>query len=143
MTNEDIAIKLKAEGYNCAQAVIGASKDKLGANKEVVISCANGFGSGMGKQQKCCGALTGAYMVIGNYVENSSLNIVNKKESASQLIKDLSNKFEAEFGHKDCRDLLGCDNSTEEGKEKIRKEELGKKVCLECIKFSVRYIDNL
>ncbi|MGA2258902.1 MAG: C-GCAxxG-C-C family protein [Thermoguttaceae bacterium] len=54
-----------AESFNCSQAVLSAYAGQLGLDEETAAKIASGFGGGMGRMADTCGAVTGAYMVLG------------------------------------------------------------------------------
>ena len=64
MNRFEKAFALHAEGYNCAQAVIGAYADIIGIGEQEAFSIGAGFGGGAGTGE-LCGAVSGAVMVLG------------------------------------------------------------------------------
>ena len=52
-------------GFNCSQSVLTAFCNEFGLHDEPAFRIACGFGGGMGRMAKTCGAVTGAFMVIG------------------------------------------------------------------------------
>ena len=52
-------------GFNCSQSVLTAFCNEFGLHDEMAFRIACGFGGGMGRMAKTCGAVTGAFMVIG------------------------------------------------------------------------------
>ena len=65
MKRSEKALDYYSKGFNCAQSVIVSFADILNVNEETVLRMASGFGGGMGRMQQTCGAVTGAFMVIG------------------------------------------------------------------------------
>ena len=61
----DKAVACFKEGFNCSQAVLSSFDDDFGLDKDMALKLAAGFGGGMGRMAQTCGAVTGAYMVIG------------------------------------------------------------------------------
>ena len=59
------AKQLHEQGYGCAQAVLTTFAGDYGLAESLSLKLATGFGSGMGRMCEVCGALTGAFMVIG------------------------------------------------------------------------------
>ena len=70
-TTKDKAIQSFQSGMNCAQAVVTAYADRLKFDPDLAAGLSCGFGGGMGRLQQTCGALTGAFMVLG--IHNSRL----------------------------------------------------------------------
>jgi C_GCAxxG_C_C family probable redox protein len=54
-----------SEGFNCSQAVLSAFGPEMGLDCETALRVAGMFGAGMGRMGNVCGAVTGAFMVIG------------------------------------------------------------------------------
>jgi C_GCAxxG_C_C family probable redox protein len=64
-TDADNAVTIFAQGYNCAQAILLASGQRLGISRQQAIAIAGPFGHGMAGTGQTCGAVAGALMVIG------------------------------------------------------------------------------
>ena len=56
---------LFSKGLNCAQSILAGKSNITGLSVSDSLKIATGFGAGMAMMQKTCGAVTGAYMVIG------------------------------------------------------------------------------
>ena len=63
--HEQTACSLFRQGYNCAQAVVGAFCDEIGMTQSAALRLASAFGGGMGRMREVCGAVSGMYMVLG------------------------------------------------------------------------------
>lgn len=50
---------------NCAQAILSTYCEAFGLERNLALRLAQGFGGGMAHMGKTCGAVTGAYMVLG------------------------------------------------------------------------------
>ncbi|MBQ8236107.1 MAG: C_GCAxxG_C_C family protein, partial [Clostridia bacterium] len=53
------------KGYTCAQAVLCAFGDLTGLDEQTALALSASFGGGMGRMRPVCGALSGAFMVLG------------------------------------------------------------------------------
>ena len=53
------------QGYTCAQAVFCAFAPEMGVDEQTALALTSSFGGGMGKLRLVCGALSGAFMVLG------------------------------------------------------------------------------
>ena len=94
---------------NCCQTVFGIFAPELGLDQNTALKIASGFGGGMGCAATC-GAVTGAYMVIG-YKHGNATGNPEKKAHTKSLIKKFNDKFRAEYGTLICRELTGFDIS--------------------------------
>lgn len=82
------AIKLKHNGYNCAQAVIMSYKDLLNIDDETLMKLSSGFAIGMGNMEATCGALIGANIVLG--LLNNNQPTIKKSKKLISRFKELS-----------------------------------------------------
>jgi hypothetical protein len=65
MNHSDSAAALFSQGLSCSQAVFSEYAGEYGLDKDAASKIASGFGGGMGRMGLTCGAVTGAYIVIG------------------------------------------------------------------------------
>ena len=99
---------------NCAQSVFSVYGKDYGIDEKAAKSIAAGFGSGIGKTQQICGAISGAVMVLGaEYFDEN--NKAESKEKVYGKTRELIKSFEEKNKCSDCRNLIGIDISTEEG----------------------------
>jgi C_GCAxxG_C_C family probable redox protein len=94
---------------------------------------------GLGKE---CGAVTGAFMVIGLSIRQEK-DEKDARLKASALVKKLKNRFEARHGTILCKDLLGVDVGTSEGREKAVKENLYQTLCPNFVKTAGEILKDL
>ena len=112
MTGSERAVALFEEGYNCAQAVLGAFCDELGLTREQALALAAPFGGGIGRTRETCGALSGLLMVYGSL---SGGEDKEKKAAVYEKTRELMEAFKAETGSTFCRELLGLQNGESGG----------------------------
>jgi C_GCAxxG_C_C family probable redox protein len=129
-------------GFNCAQAVFSAYTPLLGVKEDDALRISTGFGAGMGRQQEVCGAVTGAYMVIGCKQGMTDANDTAAKETTYAQVKVFTRRFCQLHGTISCRELLGCDIDTEEGKRDYNERKLSATVCLPCVQDACKIIDD-
>ncbi|MFA6617775.1 MAG: C-GCAxxG-C-C family protein [Candidatus Neomarinimicrobiota bacterium] len=141
LKNQAQALKYFNEGYNCAQAVLLPYAEELNTDLETLEKISLGFGGGMGRLQKTCGAVTGAFMVISLYCYRLDKNI--RSQESRRLIQDFHAQFVAIHGVSDCRTLLDQDSNTEDGQTHIAELNLKKKVCEPCIKDAISILESL
>lgn len=53
------------KGFNCSQAIFTAFNEDNGIREETALKMSCGFGAGCGRLGLTCGAVSGAFMVIG------------------------------------------------------------------------------
>ncbi len=97
----EIAHKLfKEKGLNCSQSVFLAFSKDYGLSDDMAFKISIGFGAGMGRLREVCGALSGAFMVIGLAFGDRT------KKEVYELEQEFALAFKADNGSYICRDLL-------------------------------------
>jgi C_GCAxxG_C_C family probable redox protein len=109
-------------GLFCAESVVLALAKAQGVESDVLPRVATGLCSGMARTRGQCGALTGAIMAVGLALGRASGR--QSVEPAYAATRELIREFEAEFGARNCNDLLGCDLGTPEGQATFRERKL-------------------
>ncbi len=143
MTRSDLALEYFASGFNCAQSVLVAFRERLNLPETSLLQAASGFGAGMGRLQEQCGALTGAYICLGLAIEGAGSSSEKQREAVYQAVRDLSRSFQAKMGASRCRELLNCDISTEAGRQLYSERQSYEKVCQPCIKTAVHITEAI
>jgi len=127
--NTEKAIDSFKAGYNCAQSVLLAFKEDLGFDEKLASAVSVGFGGGMGRLQEKCGAVTGAFMVIGLYSSKTHQDNLSRKNHSYQLIQQFDQQFKSIHHTTQCSELLGCDLRTEEGHAYAVENKLFQQIC--------------
>jgi len=140
MTRVEIADKYFMKGYSCSQAVLAAFAADLGLDESLCFKVAAGFGSGMGGLADTCGALTGAFIVIGMSYGGE----LEQKQKTYEVVRRVAAKFrERNKGHAYCRDLLGVDLSTDKGMRSAKKDKLFRTACREFVRDAVDILEEV
>jgi len=140
---EEKAIALFNSGLNCAQSVTTAYSEKLNFDNTLALNISCGFGGGMGRLQETCGAVTGAFMVLSIFNGQKYTENTVKKIMTYSMIQDFNSKFKARHNTTNCRALLNCDLTTEEGLRYHQENNLQKHVCENCIRSAIQIINAL
>lgn len=135
MSNINEAVQLFECGYVCSQAVFAAFSTDLEFSKEDALRIGACFGSGMRKGE-VCGACTGALMALG-------LKYGDDKAKSNEACEMFLDEFERENGSYICRDLLGCDISTEEGVSHARENNLFREICPKMVESAASIAEKL
>ena len=142
MGNADKAAATFKEGFSCSQAVLGTYCEQFGLDKEQVYKISNGFGGGMHLDQTC-GAVTGAFMVIGLKYGRTRADDVEAKMKTAAMVVEFAKRFKARHGSIGCTELLGCDISTPEGLEEAKKKDLFKLACPQYVISAAEILDEM
>lgn len=119
------AMNLFENGCNCSQAVLLAFAEEFGLEKEKAIALSVPFGGGMSKQGKTCGCLSGALMVIGLQFGKDSTTMIANRGISYTMGKAFIERFQAEFGATDCRELIQLDLNKKADLEQASKHVFG------------------
>lgn len=126
--------------FNCAQTVFSLFAPELGIDEKTALKIASGFGGGMACAETC-GAVTGAYMVIGMKHGHSTPN-PDEKAKTKLLIQQFNEKFKSKHGSLICKQLTGFDISTPEGNSAAREEGVFSAKCPGFIKTACNILEE-
>jgi len=131
------------EGFNCSQAVFSTYAVGMGLDRNTALKVSQAFGGGMAQMGETCGAVTGAFMVIGLKYGRTRADDNEAKEKTYELVKEFTQKFRARNGTIICRELLRCDLSTPEGQRIAKDKELFSTVCPGFVKDAVDILEEV
>ena len=100
--------------YNCAQSTFVSLAEEVGLTREMAFRLSSAFG-GSARSGNLCGAVSGALMALGYVKANEAGDKEGQKEAYAFYI-EFNRRFKERFGALNCRELVGCDMSTPEGK---------------------------
>ena len=141
-TKIEQAVERFNNGFNCSQAVLSSYSEQFGLDCDRAFKVAAGFGGGM-RMSETCGAVTGAFMVLGLKYGNTTAQDQQAKEKTYEMILEFTNRFKVRNGSVVCRELLGCDINTQEGRKKARDKDLFSTVCPEMVKNAAEILEEM
>ncbi len=139
MNTKEKALYHFREGYNCSQSVLMA----CAGESAMIVKAGAAFGGGMGRLQKTCGAVTGAYLWFGLAYGPDGVPGEDDKARVYDRVKEFNRIFVDRNGSDLCSELLGEDLNTTEGKSNIARRGLTRKVCEKCITDAIEIIEML
>ncbi|MCK4237189.1 MAG: C_GCAxxG_C_C family protein, partial [Candidatus Krumholzibacteria bacterium] len=122
------------DGFNCSQSVLSTYGTKFGLSRETSLRIASGFGGGMGRMGKTCGAVTGAFIVIGLRYGGAEAGAGEAKEETYRAIGEFAKRFASRNGSIMCRELIDCDISTPEGYALAKERNVFETICTKLIR---------
>lgn len=137
MRRVEEAVSCLKEGFSCSQAVLSAYGTEFGLDREIALKVSGAFGGGMGRMGGTCGAVTGAFMVIGLKYGKTKAEDNQTREKACSLVREFVAEFESRNGSIICRELIGGDIGTPEGMRTARN------VCPELVTDAAEIIERL
>ncbi|MDR1217860.1 MAG: C-GCAxxG-C-C family protein [Oscillospiraceae bacterium] len=138
----DLAVDLFERGFNCAQSVLAVFCEKYGADIDTAARAAAGFGGGLGCGE-ACGALSGAIMVVGQKYGAVEPEDAAAKENCRARTTEVTERFRARNGAVRCSDLLGCQTSTPEGRERYEADGLRARICVPAVVGAVEILEEI
>jgi len=118
-----------AAGFNCAESVLLGVTGALGCVGDGVPMVATGFGGGVARRGEICGAVTGAVMAIGLCRGRSRAEDLDARDRTYAAVDGLLSRFSERHGSLTCRELIGCDLSTVEGRNRAAELRTHQDVC--------------
>ncbi len=90
-----------------------------------------------------CGAVTGAFMVIGLKYGKIMPEDEEAKKKAYSLVKKFVEKFKAKNSSIVCKELLGCDISTPEGMNAFKDRDFINSMCPKFVENAVEILEEI
>ena len=140
MNSKSLLVDEQFSKFNCAQTVFSLFAPELGIDEKTALKIASGFGGGMNCAETC-GAVTGAYMVIGMKHGHSTSN-PDEKANTKMLMRRFNEKFKEAHGSLICKQLTGFDISTPEGSAAASEAGVFETRCPEFIKTSCKILEG-
>ena len=128
---------------NCAQAVLSTYCKQFGLVRDPALKLAQGFGGGMGRTGSTCGAVTGAYMVLGLAQKSWSISPRESLEETYRLVREFNQKFKALYNSVICKELIGYDLNKPENLIEAREKKVFTPVCPNFVRDSAKILETL
>ena len=142
MDNVNIAVESFREGLNCSQAIVAAYCQQFGLDRRMGAKVATGFGGGM-RMAGACGAVTGAFMILGLKYGNTTAQDQPAKANTYKMVKEFTKRFKARNGSVICKDLLKKDISTGEGMKQAQESGDFSKRCPQMVKDAAEILEKM
>lgn len=126
----------------CSQAVFAAFAQRFGITEKQALQIGACFGGGMSKAE-VCGACTGALMVLGMRYGQFDENDLDSRAAQSAKAAEFLEEFKRRKGSYICREILGCDISTDEGRSFARSNGLYGRYCTEMVRTAAQIVSEM
>ncbi len=140
MKKSELAIE-NFKTLNCAQSVLLSFAQDLNLDEMTALKISAGFGGGMAMAETC-GAVTGAYMVLGLKAQAEGKTIQEIKAETKVAVKKFNELFIAKHGSLKCKKLLGVNISTPEGSAEANEKNLFDTVCSDLVASSAEILEQ-
>lgn len=142
MKHIELAKKYFDQKYHCSQAVLAAFAEELGLTEEQALKLGGCFGGGMCKGE-VCGACTGALMALGLKYAQSDIEDMESRKKTNDVTVEFLDMFKKENGSYICKELLGCDLATNEGKQYAIENKLFVNFCPKMVESATVITEQL
>jgi C_GCAxxG_C_C family probable redox protein len=143
MNRVDNAQDCLKKGFSCSQSVLSAFMGQFDIDRETALRISSAFGGGMGGQGEVCGAVTGAFMVMGLKYGSVGQHDDEERERIGKKAGMFMGRFKSRNGSILCRDLLGADIGTPEGLEAAKTKCLFDNICPDVIRCTVEILEGI
>lgn len=144
MSRADRAEELFRQGCNCSQSVFVAFSDVLGMDEKAALKLSSTFGGGMGKLREVCGAVTGAFMVLGVLYGYDDVTSQEEKVRTYKMVQDFAADYKKEKGTIICRELLGLKEGEDLPEPAIRTEEYYQtRPCIGACRYAAELVERI
>jgi C_GCAxxG_C_C family probable redox protein len=131
------------QGYNCSQAVLSAFSEEYGLDPVMAYKVAAAFGGGMGHMGETCGAVTGAFMVIGLKYGLTVTDGSQSHHGSFAAVREFADEFRSRHGSIVCRELLGVDINDREAFREAMKNGIPQKICPKLVEDAAAIVEKL
>jgi C_GCAxxG_C_C family probable redox protein len=135
------AVDLFRSGCACSQAILGSYAPSYGLDEDRAMRVAAGFAGGM-RMAETCGAVTGAFMVLGLAHCTNECRTAKDRKDAYSAVLAFADAFRARHRSLVCRELLGCDASTAEGLKLAQDQGLFASRCVELVRDAATILEE-
>ena len=142
MTEKEKALDYFGRHFHCSQAVLAAYADRCGLTEEQALKLGGCFGSGMRKGE-VCGACTGALMVLGMLNGQCDETDLKSRDISNKVNDEMMDRFAEKMGSCLCKEILGCDVSTEEGVRHARANNLFRELCPKVVAGAAEVLEGI
>ena len=143
MNRVESAISCFNEGFVCSQALLSTYGPLFGLDRKTSLKIADAFGGGMARMGETCGAVTGAFMVIGLKYGRTVVEDAQTHEDLYTLIGEFVRRFVSRNKSIVCKELLNLDISSPQGLQEARDRDLFHTVCLEYVRDAAEIVEEL
>ena len=142
MSKVQDAVSAFESGFNCSQAIVRTYGPDYGLSVLDAVRVSCGFGGGM-RRGDTCGAVTGALMVFGLRFGSADPSDTSAKGVVYPKVSEFQSRFESRCDSVNCRDLLGCEISTQEGLEHARSNNLFRTLCPGLVRAAAEILEDM
>lgn len=142
MTHIEKAKDLFGRKFHCSQAVFAAFAEESGITEKQALKIGACLGSGMRKGE-VCGACTGALLALGLRFGQADEEDIESRLKTNEVTDRFLAEFKKENGSYMCKELLGCDLSTQEGIAMAVEKKLFTEFCPKMVESATKIAEDI
>ena len=142
-SKSDGAAEYFRNGFSCSQAVLAAFGPGEGLDADLSLKVACAFGGGMASTGGVCGAVTGGLLVIGLKHGRCRAEDLPAKDRTYALGRQFMGEYRDRHGSLICRELLGFDLGTPEGKARFAAEGCHGRRCAPLVRDAAEILERI
>lgn len=127
-------------GFSCSQAVLFTYAEQYGLSPDLALTVSRAFGGGMGGMGAACGAVTGAFMVLGLQYDAADRSAKGK---IYENVQEFARRFRQRNQVLECNKLLGLDIGSKEGKVIFKENNMKETHCEKYVRDAVEILEEL
>ena len=143
MSDADKAEEHFINGFSCSQSILLTYGVHYGLNPAIAIRLGTGFSGGLARHGEVCGAVSGGIAVIGLKFGMTELGDNAAKTHTYELVAEFIEKFKVKHKSVLCRELLGCDISTDAGRKLANDENRFKTLCPKFVRSAAEVLESV
>jgi C_GCAxxG_C_C family probable redox protein len=143
MNKIEQAKSLFSDGYLCSQSILITYAPRFGLEPEMAAKIGAPFGGGIARRGDICGAVNGAFMVLGLKYGHLSPDDQETKEEAYRKVEEFISDFQERYGSIRCKELLEIDIRTPQGLQSAYDQQLFTTRCPRFVGDAVEILDQL
>lgn len=136
------AVKKFTDHYACSQAILTEYCGHFNLDPELALKIASGFAGGM-RFGRTCGAVTGAFMVLGLKFGGLNCEKPEGRKNVYQAVSEFTKQFEEIHGSIRCDTLIGCNVGTPDGMQKAKEQKVFETKCPKFVKTSAKLLETM
>ncbi len=143
MGKPEEALSLFNEAFSCSQAIFATYAPEMGVDKETALKVAGAFGGGMARMGGTCGAVTGAFILIGLKHGQTKVGDGAAKDRTYQLVREFVERFKERNRSIVCSELLGVHIGTPEGSQAFKDRGLKDAICVKLVRDAAEIVGEI
>ena len=143
MNKTEFAAECFNNGFSCSQAVLAAFCEEYGLDKKLALKMACSFGGGMAHLGEACGAVTGAFMVLGLKYGQDNAEDKHSRAVNFLLVKEFATRFRKLNGSISCKELIEYDISDENQLIAARQTDVFQTKCAMYVRNAVDLLEKI